>query len=113
MRNLQSDRNVIIKPTDKRSAAVIWDRNDYLKKAEKQLRDRSTYLEIKVIEKDLVNLVEQSNKMFENLQRKRVIQESEKNYFKFNFRKSTNLGKLYLPYLLERAPMLERAPPSN
>ena len=59
MRNLQSDKNVIIKPAGKGSAVVIWDRNDYLKEAEKQLSDRSTYLETKVIEKDLV---EQSNK---------------------------------------------------
>ena len=27
MRNLQGDRNVIIKPADKGSAVVIWDRN--------------------------------------------------------------------------------------
>ena len=94
--NLQSDRNVIIKPADKGSAAVIWYRNYYLKEAEKQLSDRSTYLETKVIEKDLVNLVEQSNKMFENLQRKSVTQERKKNYFKFDFKKATNLGKLYL-----------------
>ena len=96
MHNLQSDRNVIIKPADKGSAVVIWDRNDYLKEAEKQLSDRSTYLEIKVIKKDLVNLVEQSNKMFLNLQRKSVIQEREKNYFNFNFKKATYLGKLFL-----------------
>ena len=34
--------------------------------------------------------------MFENHQRKSAIQEREKNYFKFNFKKATNLGKLYL-----------------
>ena len=34
--------------------------------------------------------------MFENLQRKSVIQEREKNYFKFNFKKATNLRKFYL-----------------
>ena len=96
MHNLQSDRNVIIKPADKGPAVVIWDRNDYLKEAEKQLSDRSTYLETKVIEKDLANLVEQSNKMFQNLQRKSVIQERQKNYFNFNFKKATNLGKLFL-----------------
>ena len=96
MCNLQSGRNVIIKYEDKGPVVVAWDRNDYLKEVEKQLSDRSTYLETKVIEKDLVNLVEQSNKMFENLQRKSMIQEREKNYFKFNFKKATNLGKLYL-----------------
>ena len=96
MRNLQGDRNVIIKLADKGSAALIWDRNDCLKDDEKHLSDRSNYLETKVIGKDLVDLVEQSNKMFENLQRKSVIQEREKNYFKFNFKKATNLGKFYL-----------------
>ena len=96
IRNLLEDRNVIIKPANKGSAVVICDRNDYLKGAKKQLGDKSTYLETKVIEKDLVDLVEQSNKMFENLQRKSVIQEREENYFKFNFKKATNLGKLYL-----------------
>ena len=34
--------------------------------------------------------------MFEDLQRKSVIQERYKKYFKFNFKKATNLGKLYL-----------------
>ena len=34
--------------------------------------------------------------MFENLQRKSVIQERQKNYFEFNFKKATNLGKFYL-----------------
>ena len=34
--------------------------------------------------------------MFENLQRKSVIQERAKNYFKLSFKKATNLGKLYL-----------------
>ena len=34
--------------------------------------------------------------MFENLQKKSVIQEIEKNYLKFNFKKAINLGKFYL-----------------
>ena len=55
MRNLQEDRSVIIKLADRGSAVVIWDRNDYLKEAKKQLSHTSTYLETKVIEKDLVN----------------------------------------------------------
>ena len=50
MRNLEDDRNVIIKPADKGSAVVIWDQNDYLKEAEKQLSGKNTYLETKVIE---------------------------------------------------------------
>ena len=94
--NLQSNKNAIIKPADKKSVVVVWDRNDYFKVAGKQLSDRSTYLETKVIEKDFVNLVEQSSKLFENLQRKSVIQEREKNFFNFNFKRAAYLGKLYL-----------------
>ena len=96
MRDLQNDRNVIIKHADKGSAVVIWEQNDYLKETEKQLSDKSTCLETKVIEKSLVDLVEQVDKKFDNLQRKSLIQETEKNYFKVNFKKATNLGKLYL-----------------
>ena len=35
MRNLDNDRNVIIKPADKGSSIVVWDRLDYLVEAEK------------------------------------------------------------------------------
>ena len=64
MRSLQNDRSVIIKLADKGSIVVIWDRQDYLKEAERQLSDSSIYKEVKVIEKDLVDLVDKSNKIF-------------------------------------------------
>ena len=87
MRSLQNDRSVIIKPADKGSAVVVWDRQDYLKEAERQLSDSSIYKEVKVTGKDLVDLVDKSNKIFVDLERKNIIQEKEKNYFKFNFKK--------------------------
>ena len=96
MRSLQNDRSVVIKPADKGSAVVVWDRNDYLKEAERQLSDEKTYEEIRITEKDQVELVEKSNDLFSNLRRKNVITENENNYFRFNFKKATNLGKLYL-----------------
>ena len=95
MRSLQNDRSVIIKPADKGSIVVIWDRQDYLKEAERQFSDSSIYKEVKVIEKGLVDLVDKSNKIFVNLER-RNIQEKEKNYFEFNFKKVTNIEKFYL-----------------
>ena len=64
MRSLQNDRSVIIKLADKGSIVVIWDRQDCLKEAERQLSDSSIYKEVKVIEKDLVDLVDKSNKIF-------------------------------------------------
>ena len=95
MRSLQNDRSVIIKPADKRLAVVVWERQDYLKETERQLSDNSIYKEVKVTEKDLIDLVDKSNKIFVDLER-RNIQEKEKKYFKFNFKKATNVGKFYL-----------------
>ena len=40
-----------IKAADRESAVVVWDRNDCLTEAKKQLIDQSNYLEIKTIEK--------------------------------------------------------------
>ena len=39
--DLKKDKNIVIEGADKRSAAVVvvWDREDYIKEAEKQLRD--------------------------------------------------------------------------
>ena len=96
MRSLQNDRSIIIKPADKGSAVVVWDRQDYLKETERKLSDSSIYKEVKVTEKDLVDLVDKSNKIFANLDRKNIIHEKEKNYFKFNFKKAINVGKFYL-----------------
>ena len=57
---------------------------------------KRTYEEIRITEKDKVELVENNNKLFSNIGRKNVITENETNYFRFNFKKATNLGKLYL-----------------
>ena len=85
MRSLQNDRSVVIKPAGKGSAVVVWDRTDYLKEAERQLSDAKTYEEIRIIEKDQVELVEKSNSLFSNLRRKNLIFENKNNYFRFNF----------------------------
>ena len=70
MRSLQNDRSVVIKPADKGSAVVVWDRNDYLKEAERQLSDEKIYEEIRITEKDQVQLVEKSNDLFSSRRRK-------------------------------------------
>ena len=57
MCSLQNDRSVVIKPADKRSAVVVWDRTDYLKEAERQVSDEKTYEEIRITEKYQVELV--------------------------------------------------------
>ena len=79
MCSLQNNRSVIIKPVDKGSAVVVWDRQDYLKEAERQLSDSSICKGAIVTEKDLVDLVDKSRKIFANLERIKIIQEKEKN----------------------------------
>ena len=44
--NLKNDKNIAIKSADKRSAVVVWDRDDYIKEAEKQLGDKEIYDEV-------------------------------------------------------------------
>ena len=87
MRSLQNDRSVVIKPTYKGSAVVVWDRTDYLKEAERQLSDEKTYEEIRITEKDQAELVKKSNNLFSNISRKKVINENENNYFRFDLKK--------------------------
>ena len=44
--DLKNDKNIIIKSADKGSAVVVWDREDYIKEAEKQLGDKDVYEEV-------------------------------------------------------------------
>ena len=74
MRSLKNDRSVVIKPTEKGSAVVVWDRNDYLKETERQKHSHEkTYEEFRITEKDQVELVEKSNDLFSDQKRKNVI----------------------------------------
>ena len=72
------------------------DRLDYLEDAEKQLKDRKVYQEVRFSENILPDLFEKRITMFRNLRRKGVISEKELKYFSFEYREATNLGKLYL-----------------
>ena len=96
MCSLENDKNVIIKPADKGSSIAVWDRLDYLAEAEEQLSESKTYKEVQWSQKGQVKLAEKSNSMSEELKKKPVITEKEKNYFKLNFKRATNVGKLYL-----------------
>ena len=64
MRSLADDRNLVIKKAHKGSCVVVWDRNDFLMEAEKQLNDRNVYKEVNFNEKLIQGLIETSNRMF-------------------------------------------------
>ena len=44
--DLKNDKNIVIKSTDKGSAVIVWDREDYIKGPEKQLGDEEVYEEV-------------------------------------------------------------------
>ena len=46
LNSLRDNTSIIIKEADKDSGVVVWDREDYLKEAEKQLGDKETYEEL-------------------------------------------------------------------
>ena len=93
---LTDDLTIVIEKADKNSCLVVWNRTDYLLEAEKRLNDTGTYKNIEFKEKLLTDLVESSYKMFLGLNAKVLIsQKKELQYFTYDFKKSTNLGKLY------------------
>ena len=44
--DLKNDKHIVIKGTNKGSAVVVWDREDYIKEAEKQLGDSDVYEDV-------------------------------------------------------------------
>ena len=96
MRSLADDRSIVIKKADKGSRIVVWDRNDYLREAEKQLKDPSLYRKVAFKDNNLSQLVDSSNRFFKNLKMKGHITEKRLKYFSDELKKSCNLGKLYL-----------------
>ena len=74
-------RNVVIKKADKSSSVVVWDRIDYMKKAEKQLSDENVYRKVEFKEKILTNLVETSNRLFKNFKTKGCTSDKNLKYF--------------------------------
>ena len=75
MRSLAEDQNIIIKPADKGSCVVVWDREDYIAEADRQLKDNETYESSSLKDEDLVKLVEKSNSIFQSLRKRKLITE--------------------------------------
>ena len=96
MRSLANDRSIVIIKADKGSCVVVWDREDCIAEAEKLLGDKNVDKDVGFKEKILQELAETSNSLFKNLKKKGCITEKELKYFSIQFKKVTNLGKLYL-----------------
>ena len=44
--NLKNDKNIVIEGADNGSVVVVWDRDDYIKEAEKQLDDKDIHEDV-------------------------------------------------------------------
>ena len=76
LKNLKEDRSIIIKPADKGSCVVVWDREDYLAEGYMQLNDKSTYVEINNFKgKFLCDLTDKSNNFFKRLCKQKTFTE--------------------------------------
>ena len=89
--NLVKDSNIIIKPADKGSAVVVWDKEDYLRECENQLNDKNIY---EKIEND--PLPSTNNKIKTELQRMLKNKEIDKKLYEYLYIKRPELGRFYL-----------------
>ena len=80
MRGLAEDHNIIIKPADKDSCVAVWDREDYIADADRQLKDNEPYESSSFKDVDLVKLAEKSNSIFQSLRKRKLITEEELKY---------------------------------
>ena len=55
--DLKNDKTIVIKGADKGSAVVVWDRDDYIQEAEKQLGDKEIYEEVSNDPQPLIDII--------------------------------------------------------
>ena len=103
MRGLTVGQNIIIKPTDKGSCVMVWDRKDYLAEADSQLKDNETYESSSFKEADLVKLVGKSNSIFQSPRKRKLIAERKRKYLTYIGNKATNFGKMYLLPMIHKS----------
>ena len=75
MRTLANNTSIVIKKADKGSCVVVWDWNNYVAKAEKQLSDEKIYKDINFKNKILKELADNSSKLLKSLKAKGNITE--------------------------------------
>ena len=97
LKTLIQDNSIIIKPADKGSCVVVWDRDDYLAEGYSQLSDENVYTKIASFsEKTVWLLTKKSNNLFSKLYKQGRISNEELKYFLYEFKNLCVLGRLYL-----------------
>ena len=93
MHLLANDRSIVIKKADKGLCVVVWDHEDYIAEASKQLNDENVYKSVKFKDKILQDLAEKSNGIFKGLKQKGKITEKQLKYFTIEHKKLPIWGK--------------------
>ena len=88
-------RNRVTEKTDKESCVVVWNRNDYIVDAGKQLSDANVQKGVKCNVKLMQYLAEPSNKMFKSLKNGGFITDKKLKYFTFDHKGVCNSRNLY------------------
>ena len=85
MRLLANDRSIVIKKADKDLCVVVWDCEDYIAEASKEINGENFYKSVK--------FKDQSNSILKGLKQKGKITENQLKYFTTEHKKATNFGK--------------------
>ena len=77
LRYLAKDKGIVIKSAVGGSCVAIWDREDYLKEADRRLCDNDIYRDVKYTKNMFSSLVDKSNKIFRSLSKTKYRSEKE------------------------------------
>ena len=88
--DLKNDKSIVIKSADKGSAVVVWDREDYIKEAEKQLDDEEIYEEVS---NDAAPLLKIINGVIAKIRKRGDLKRDTLDYF---IMKDPKLARFYL-----------------
>ena len=88
--DLKNDKSIMIKSADKGSAVVVWDREDYIKEAEKQLGDEEVYEEVS---NDAAPLLKTINGVIAKIRKRGDLKRDTLDYF---IMKDTKFARFYL-----------------
>ena len=88
--DLENDKIIVIKSADKGSAVVVWDREDYIKEAEKQLGDEQVYEEVS---NDAAPLLKTINEVIAKIRKRGDLKRDNLDYF---IMKDPKFARFYL-----------------
>ena len=88
--DLKNDKNIVVKCADKGSAVVVWDRENYIKKAEKQLEDSDVYEEVPDVPEPLISTI---HRMIEKIRKREDLKKETIKYFEV---KDPKFARFYL-----------------